>query len=84
VFGASIILSTRTPGSITREGTAPRITAAMAAAITQRLVRAPQHFFEGVIPIVTVTCESAALGTHKLQPRLASSLRQLVVCHTKP
>src|SRR4051794_27800786 len=40
VFVVSIILSTRTPGSITRESMAPSIRAAMAAAVTQRLGRA--------------------------------------------
>jgi hypothetical protein len=37
VFVASIMFSTRTPGSITRESMAPRIRAAMAAEITQGL-----------------------------------------------
>src|SRR6185436_2955658 len=40
VFVVSIIFSTRMPGSITRENMAPRIRAATAAAITQRLVPA--------------------------------------------
>ena len=40
VFVVSIIFSTRTPGSIARESMVPKIRAAMAAAITHRLVRA--------------------------------------------
>jgi hypothetical protein len=38
--GLALFFSTRTPGSITRESMAPRIRAAVAAAFTQRLVRA--------------------------------------------
>ena len=59
VFVVSIILSMRTPGSITRESMAPRIRA-VAAAITQRLVRAPQHFSGDVISTVKMTWERAA------------------------
>src|SRR4051794_3671585 len=40
VFVVSIILSTRTPRSIAREKIAPRMRAAMAAATSDRLVRA--------------------------------------------
>ncbi len=40
VFVVSIIFSTRTPGSITRESIAPRIRAATAAATSQLVVRA--------------------------------------------
>src|SRR5438477_13129554 len=60
VFVVSIIFSARTPGSITRESMAPRITAAMAAAITQRLVGTPRHFSGDVIFTVTVTWDLAA------------------------
>src|SRR5215472_10968828 len=52
VFVASITFSTRTPGSITRASVAPRIRAAAAAAITQRLVRAFTHFFGECRPLV--------------------------------
>lgn len=40
VFPVSIIFSKRTPGSIMSDSMAPMIRAAMAAAITQGLVRA--------------------------------------------
>lgn len=49
VFVVSITFSTRTPGSITRESMAPRIRAAIAAAMTQQLVEHSQHFFGDVI-----------------------------------
>jgi hypothetical protein len=64
VFVVSIIFSTRTPGSIKCANRAPRISAAMAAAITQRIVRSPQHFLGDVISSVTVTCELAPPNGH--------------------
>jgi hypothetical protein len=52
VFIASLTFSTRTPRAITRESMAPKITAAMAAAITQVLLRALNPLCQRCDPII--------------------------------
>src|SRR5262245_54362796 len=86
VFVVSIIFSTRTPGSSTRESMAPRIRATVAAATTQRLERALITFFGRVISTVTVTWELAAAyrfspaaagdASGSFEPRSSAKLRR--------